>query len=180
MLYAFGGGEIPVSVSAIPDGNDPLVHTVRAVGAVSTALAALRIGDTMGARGPYGVGPEYDAGPGRDVLIVAGGIGIAPLRPLVHAAARSHDPYQQAQEFARQVLANAMSPIREHYPDVTVEEVVVRSGRAGALVEAAEAAALVVLAAHRRAHPTGARLGPTTHAVLHHSPVPTLVVPVQP
>ncbi|MFD7664999.1 FAD/NAD(P)-binding protein [Streptomyces sp. NPDC059788] len=83
MLYAFGVGEIPVSVSGLPDGEPALVHTVRAVGAVSRALCALRVDDTVGVRGPCGVGWDVEAAAGLDVLVIAGGIGLAPLRPLI-------------------------------------------------------------------------------------------------
>lgn len=83
MLYAFGVGEIPVSVSGLPAGENSLVHTVRAVGAVSRALYGLGVGDIVGVRGPYGVGWDLDTALGRDVLVIAGGIGLAPLRPLV-------------------------------------------------------------------------------------------------
>ncbi len=83
MLYAFGAGEIPVSVSGLPAGENALVHTVRAVGAVSRALYSLNVGDPLGARGPYGIGWDLDTALGRDVLVIAGGIGLAPLRPLV-------------------------------------------------------------------------------------------------
>ncbi|NEW70925.1 FAD/NAD(P)-binding protein [Streptomyces rhizosphaericus] len=82
MMYAFGFGEVPISVSATGDAHR-LVHTVRAIGAVTGALCRLRVGDAIGLRGPYGTGWNLDAAAGRDVLVVAGGIGLAPLRPVV-------------------------------------------------------------------------------------------------
>ncbi|MFB7667723.1 FAD/NAD(P)-binding protein [Kitasatospora sp. NPDC056138] len=84
MVYAFGVGEVPISVSAIRDSDSALVHTVRAVGAVSGALCRLRPGDVVGLRGPYGTGWDLDSAAGADVLVIAGGIGLAPLRPVVH------------------------------------------------------------------------------------------------
>ncbi|MGW5666156.1 FAD/NAD(P)-binding protein [Streptomyces sp. NPDC003758] len=84
MIYAFGVGEVPVSVSSLRGRHGGLVHTVRAVGAVSTALYRLRPGDTVGLNGPYGVGWDLDAAADHDVLVIAGGIGLAPLRPVVH------------------------------------------------------------------------------------------------
>ncbi|GGN48664.1 oxidoreductase [Streptomyces albiflavescens] len=84
MVYAFGVGEIPVSVSRID--RRELVHTVRSVGAVSAALCALRPGAHVGLRGPFGTGWELDRATGQDMLVVAGGIGLAPLRPLVFDA----------------------------------------------------------------------------------------------
>jgi anaerobic sulfite reductase subunit B len=82
MLYAFGSGEVPISVSAIPTGGDALVHTVRVVGAVTRALCGA---DAIGLRGPFGRGWPLAEAEGRDVVIVAGGLGLAPLRPVVHA-----------------------------------------------------------------------------------------------
>ncbi|GGS81126.1 FAD/NAD(P)-binding protein [Streptomyces cinerochromogenes] len=84
MIYAFGVGEVPVSVSALRGRHGGLVHTVRAVGAVSTALYRLRPGDSVGLSGPYGTGWDLEAAAGHDVLVVGGGIGLAPLRPVVH------------------------------------------------------------------------------------------------
>ncbi|MFB7596170.1 FAD/NAD(P)-binding protein [Streptomyces sp. NPDC056160] len=84
MIYAFGVGEVPVSVSALHGPHGGLVHTVRAVGATSTALYRLRDGDTVGLRGPFGTGWDLEAAAGDDVLVIAGGIGLAPLRPVVH------------------------------------------------------------------------------------------------
>jgi anaerobic sulfite reductase subunit B len=83
MVYAFGVGEIPLSVSAGSSGQ--IRHTVRAVGAVSQALCQANVGTVLGVRGPYGVG--WPTPPdGADVVVVAGGIGLAPLRPVVTAA----------------------------------------------------------------------------------------------
>ncbi|MGW4236794.1 FAD/NAD(P)-binding protein [Streptomyces sp. NPDC004749] len=83
MLYAFGVGEIPVSVAGLRDGV--LTHTIRGVGAVSRALCAVRPGAHVGVRGPFGAGWDLATAAGRDLLVVAGGIGLAPLRPLVQA-----------------------------------------------------------------------------------------------
>jgi NAD(P)H-flavin reductase len=81
MLWAFGIGEAPVSVSGIEDGV--LTHTIRSVGAVTTALCAADTGDQLGVRGPFGTGWELARAAGRDILVVAGGLGLAPLRPLI-------------------------------------------------------------------------------------------------
>ena len=79
MLYAFGIGEAAISISGQPD--DPyLTHTVRAVGKVSEALTAFEPGMPIGVRGPYGSPWPMDLCAGRDVLVVAGGLGLAPLR----------------------------------------------------------------------------------------------------
>lgn len=91
MVYAFGVGDIPVSVSGI-DGHR-LSHTIRAVGAVSQALRALRVGSTVGVRGPFGVGWDLSSALGRDLLFIAGGIGLAPLRPVVLEALAAPDRF---------------------------------------------------------------------------------------
>jgi|NGEPerStandDraft_6_1074524.scaffolds.fasta_scaffold42185_3 anaerobic sulfite reductase subunit B len=82
MLYAFGIGEVPISVSGATDG--PLVHTVRAVGAVSKAICAAKPGTVLGVRGPFGNAWPVHAAAGSDVVVVAGGIGLAPLRPALY------------------------------------------------------------------------------------------------
>ncbi len=81
MVYVFGVGEVPLSISGSPDRPESLVHTVRAVGAVTNAICALEPGDTVGVRGPYGTG--WPDARNRDLLIIAGGIGLAPVRPLI-------------------------------------------------------------------------------------------------
>ncbi|WP_406510068.1 FAD/NAD(P)-binding protein [Streptomyces sp. NBC_00212] len=85
MVWVFGRGEIPISASSIPTTGG-LAHTVRSVGAVSDGLYAARVGDVLGLRGPYGTGWELDKAVGQDLLVVAGGIGLAPLRPLIRDA----------------------------------------------------------------------------------------------
>jgi NAD(P)H-flavin reductase len=83
MLYAFGIGEVPISVSGDVDG--PLVHTVRAVGPVSRAICSSEPGAVLGVRGPFGNSWPVEAAVGSDVVVVAGGIGLAPLRPALYA-----------------------------------------------------------------------------------------------
>ncbi|GHC52554.1 FAD/NAD(P)-binding protein [Streptomyces flavofungini] len=92
MMYAFGRGEVPISVSGIPRDGD-LVHTVRGVGAVSAGLYDAQVGDVLALRGPYGTGWELSAATGHDLLVVAGGIGLAPLRPLIHDAVLDAEAY---------------------------------------------------------------------------------------
>jgi anaerobic sulfite reductase subunit B len=84
MLWAWGAGEVPISVSELA-GDGRLVHTIRDVAGVTKTLCAARRGDVLGVRGPYGRGWGIDAARGHDLVIVAGGIGLAPLRPVVHA-----------------------------------------------------------------------------------------------
>ncbi len=83
MLTVFGVGEVPISLSGDPADGNRIVHTVRAVGPVTRALARLRPGDAIGLRGPFGTGWPMPTLAGRDVVIVAGGLGLAPLRPAV-------------------------------------------------------------------------------------------------
>jgi NAD(P)H-flavin reductase len=87
MVYAFGVGEVPISVSA-----PPAVLTVRAVGAVTERICASEPGSVLGLRGPFGTAWPIAEAAGADVVVVAGGIGLAPLRPVVlHALARRAD-----------------------------------------------------------------------------------------
>ncbi len=93
MLYIFGVGEVPISISGDPAQPLPVVHTVRAVGSVTRAMTALTPGAVVGVRGPFGRGWPLDVAKGHDVVIVAGGIGLAPLRPAVYAILRHRDDY---------------------------------------------------------------------------------------
>jgi NAD(P)H-flavin reductase len=81
MLQVFGVGEVPISFSGDPAEQGYLVHTIRAVGPASKALTRLELGDVLGLRGPFGVGWPMAEAAGQDVVIVAGGLGLAPLRP---------------------------------------------------------------------------------------------------
>jgi NAD(P)H-flavin reductase len=83
MLYAFGVGEVPISISGESTSPAGIMQTVRGVGPVSIALCRSKRGDVVGVRGPFGHGWPIDEASGRDVVIVAGGIGLAPLRPAV-------------------------------------------------------------------------------------------------
>lgn len=97
MVYAFGVGEIPISVSGDPFRQDRLVHTVRDVGAVSHAIATARPGDVLGVRGPFGRGWLCDGEwPQGDVVVVAGGLGLAPLRPVVYGLVRHRRRFGRA------------------------------------------------------------------------------------
>ena len=84
MLYAFGLGEVAISISGDPAEQGRIVHTVRAVGAVSAALARCRRDMVVGVRGPYGSSWPLTESEGSDIIIVAGGLGLAPLRPAIH------------------------------------------------------------------------------------------------
>lgn len=81
MLYVFGVGEIPISISGDPANPRTVVHTTRVVGTVTRAMGTLKRGDVLGVRGPFGSHWPVEEAEGNDVVIVAGGIGLAPLRP---------------------------------------------------------------------------------------------------
>jgi len=95
MLYAFPVGEAPISISGDPGRPDVLVHTTRAVGTVSRAMRALKRGDVIGVRGPYGTPWPVDDARGGDLLLMPGGIGIAPLRPVLYHALAHRDTYRR-------------------------------------------------------------------------------------
>lgn len=101
MLYAFGIGEVPISISGDGggrgggDGAAALVQTLRAVGAVTRALCDARPGARVGVRGPYGTDWDVPGAAGHDLVIVAGGIGLAPLRPVLLAALAARDRYRR-------------------------------------------------------------------------------------
>lgn len=84
MLYLYGTGESAISISGKPSDNAGLIHTVRAVGKVSEAITRLKHGQVVGVRGPFGTSWPVAEADGRDVVIVTGGIGLAPLRPLIY------------------------------------------------------------------------------------------------
>lgn len=91
MLYVFGVGEIPISVSGAADGL--LTHTVRSVGAVSAAICAAMPGTVLGVRGPFGTTWPLGEAAGGDVVVVAGGVGLAPLRTAVQRLERTREDY---------------------------------------------------------------------------------------
>jgi NAD(P)H-flavin reductase len=105
MLYAWGAGEAAISISGDPGAPETLEHTIRAVGNVTSSLCRANEGDTILVRGPFGTPWPVEAARGRDVLIVAGGIGLAPLRSVVLRLR------QRAAEFGRvTVVYGARSP----------------------------------------------------------------------
>jgi NAD(P)H-flavin reductase len=110
MLYAFGVGEAAISISADGPGKGAFVHTVREVGAVSGAIARLGVGAMLGLRGPFGVGWPFLSAVGGDVVIVAGGLGLAPLRPVIHAILCDRNRYNRIA-----VLFGTRSPVELLY-----------------------------------------------------------------
>jgi NAD(P)H-flavin reductase len=95
MLYVFGVGEVPISISGYPHGTKPLQHTTRVVGAVTRAMRRLKRGDMIGIRGPFGSQWPMEEATGRDLVIVAGGIGLAPLRPALYHMMAHRESYRR-------------------------------------------------------------------------------------
>jgi NAD(P)H-flavin reductase len=105
MLYLFGSGEVPISISSDPGRPERLAHTVRVVGRVTNLFRGLGRGDRLLLRGPFGRPWPVEKARGGDLLIVAGGLGLAPVRPAIYESFRQRD------EFGRViVLVGARSP----------------------------------------------------------------------
>jgi sulfhydrogenase subunit gamma (sulfur reductase) len=93
MLSLYGVGEVPISVVSDPDEEQLVDHTIRAVGRVTRGLAALRAGDRLGIRGPYGQGWPLAQAEGKDVAIISGGLGCAPTVAAINYILRRRERY---------------------------------------------------------------------------------------
>ena len=93
MLYLPGVGEVAISISGDPHDFSSVPHTIREAGNVTHALARMREGETIGVRGPFGSSWPVDECRGKDVLLVAGGIGLAPLRPAIYELLARRDQF---------------------------------------------------------------------------------------
>jgi NAD(P)H-flavin reductase len=105
MLWAFGVGEVPISVSGRRDETGSEEYTIRAVGATTHALCALEPGDALGVRGPFGRGWDLRTADGGDVMVLAGGLGLAPLKPLVEEIVAERERFDRVA-----VLVGARAP----------------------------------------------------------------------
>jgi NAD(P)H-flavin reductase len=93
MLWVFGVGELPISICGDPAERDRLVYTVRSVGQATHALVSREVGEGVGVRGPFGTGWPVEVAQGQDVLVIAGGIGLAPLRPVIYEVLQNREKY---------------------------------------------------------------------------------------
>jgi NAD(P)H-flavin reductase len=93
MLYLYGVGEVPISIMSDPEERDAIGHTIRAVGRVTQGLAALRPGDKVGLRGPFGRGWPLQEVSGSDVVLVTGGLGCAPVVSVIHYMLRRRERF---------------------------------------------------------------------------------------
>jgi NAD(P)H-flavin reductase len=99
MLYVPGCGEVAISISGHAEENRVLQHTIRYVGRVTHALADLKEGSELGLRGPYGNPWPIQQYYGRDVAIVAGGLGLAPLKPVIEAIVQKRGEFRKVHLF---------------------------------------------------------------------------------
>jgi NAD(P)H-flavin reductase len=119
MLYIPGFGEAPISISSSPADHD-LMHTVRVAGDVTTELSRLKAGDVIGMRGPFGRGWPLEETENLDLLIVAGGLGIAPLRSVARHILKTGVSKKSGAHSRRMLLYGAKTPkdviFRDEFP----------------------------------------------------------------
>ncbi len=95
MMYIYGIGEVPISITGDPADQDSVLHTIRSVGNVTSAISRLKRGDTVGIRGPYGSSWPIEKAKGNDLVIVAGGIGLAPVMPVIYKIISGRENYRR-------------------------------------------------------------------------------------
>ena len=126
MLYLPGAGEIAISISDDTDRSEAQTHTIRVAGRVTRELAGMRVGQTLGLRGPFGTSWPMAKCVGRDVVIVAGGIGLAPLRPAIYALLKDRRRYGRLN-----FLYGARSPdtmlYQDQYDDWTRRDMIIHT-----------------------------------------------------
>lgn len=106
MLYVFGHGEVPISVSGNPACHGSLDFTIKNVGSVTSALCALEKGALLGLRGPFGSVWPLEGSKGRDIILMAGGLGLVPLRAVIYQLISLRDRYGKIS-----LLYGARSPV---------------------------------------------------------------------
>ena len=121
MLYIPGIGEAPISISSSPADHD-LLHTVRIAGDVTTSLSRLTAGSAIGMRGPFGKGWPLEELGDSDLMIIAGGLGIAPLRSVIRHVLKNHAEKRSRRDstLKRAILYGAKTPkdivFRDEFP----------------------------------------------------------------
>lgn len=111
MLYLPGIGEVAISISSDAAEPQTLLHTIRSAGNVTQAIAHLKVGQALGVRGPYGSAWPMERARGGDVIVVGGGIGLAPLRPAIYHLMRHRTDYGKVT-----ILVGARTPTEQLYP----------------------------------------------------------------
>jgi len=131
MVYVYGVGESAISISSDSSESDHIDHTIRRVGTVTSVLSQMKKGDVIGLRGPFGSSWPVEAAKGKDVCIASGGIGLAPLRPVIYELLRRRDDYGRIV-----ILYGGRSPLDllyrvelEHWEDESNVEVLVTVDR---------------------------------------------------
>jgi NAD(P)H-flavin reductase len=155
MLYVFGVGELPISISGDPERKDQLLYTVRSVGQATLALVTRKPGDTVGVRGPFGSRWPMAAARGKDVVIVAGGIGLAPLRPAMYHILRHRGDYGRVillygARSPRDIIYKKELGAWSYLPDTQVMTTVDYGG----ITWAGHVGVVTTLFRHVRLHPT--------------------------
>ena len=125
MLYLYGVGEVPISIVSDPKDDSLYDHTIRVVGRVTAGLNQLKAGDTLGIRGPYGRGWPLDVATGKDVVIVTGGLGCAPLVAMVNYILKRRDSFghlslMQGVKHSNDLIFKERFAKLQGVPDVTV------------------------------------------------------------
>jgi len=95
MLYVFGIGEVAISISSDPENKTRIKHTIRNVGKVTEALCRLKKGDAVGVRGSFGNSWSLQKAESKDVVIIAGGCGLAPLRSMIYQIISDRESYKK-------------------------------------------------------------------------------------
>jgi len=113
MLYLYGIGEVAISIISDPFNTDAFDHTIRAVGRVTKAISQLRVGDKIGVRGAYGKGWPLEEAKGKNVTIVSGGIGCAPVVSVINYITRRRNQYGHLKVF--QGIKHSSDMIFHHY-----------------------------------------------------------------
>jgi sulfhydrogenase subunit gamma (sulfur reductase) len=93
MVTQFGVGEIPISIVSDPEDSHFFDHTIRVVGRVSEGMSKLQPGERVGIRGPFGRGWPMERIKGKDILLITGGLGCAPLVSVIRYLVRRREDY---------------------------------------------------------------------------------------